>query len=119
MDTSYVSLELRNASHARLVAPSLAIASGEATYTLRRHAADSVPHFERSLWWPWYKIPCAYIWVPFQLRRSLVAFGLDLPIMSVHGAGAYDATTSSAWKQTQHPPFHAAYVRLGSAAYSL
>jgi hypothetical protein len=86
MDTSYVSLELRNASHARLVAPSLAIASGEATYTLRRHAADSVPHFERSLWWPWYKIPCAYIWVPFQLRRSLVAFGIDLPVLSVHGA---------------------------------
>jgi hypothetical protein len=36
-------------------------------------------------------IPCAYIWVPFQLRRSLVAFALDLPIMSVHGAGAYGA----------------------------
>ena len=40
---------------------------------------------------PWHMIPCAYIWVPFQLRRSLVAFGLDLPIMSVHGAGVYDA----------------------------
>ena len=39
---------------------------------------------------PWHMIPCAYIWVPFQLRRSLVAFALDLPIMSVHGAGAYD-----------------------------
>ena len=40
---------------------------------------------------PWYKVPCAFIWVPFQLRRSLVAFGIDLPITSVHGAGAYDA----------------------------
>ena len=39
----------------------------------------------------WYKVSCAYIWVPFQLRRSLVAFGIDLPITSVHGAGAYDA----------------------------
>ena len=28
----------------------------------------------------WYKVSCAYIWVPFQLRRSLVAFGIDLPI---------------------------------------
>ena len=87
-------------------------------YTLRRHAADSVPHFERSLWWPWYKIPCAYIWVPFQLRRSLVAFGIDLPVMSVHGAGAYDATASPAWNQTQHPIFYG-YTRLGSAAYPL
>ena len=26
------------------------------------------------------KTPCAYIWMPFQLRRSLVAFGIDLPI---------------------------------------
>jgi hypothetical protein len=34
------------AGHARLVAPSLAIASGEATDTLSRHtAADGVPHF--------------------------------------------------------------------------
>ncbi len=41
---SYMSLELRRAGHARLVAPSLAIASGEATYTLRHHAADGVPH---------------------------------------------------------------------------
>jgi hypothetical protein len=49
------SLELRSASHARLrlVAPSLFIASGEATYTPRRHAADSLSHFSRSLWWPW------------------------------------------------------------------
>ena len=40
---------------------------------------------------PGMKTPCAYIWMPFQLRRSLVAFALDLPIMSVHGAGVYDA----------------------------
>ena len=32
---------------------------------------------------PGMKTPCAYIWMPFQLRRSLVAFGLDLPVMSV------------------------------------
>ena len=54
----------------------------------------------------------------FQLRRSLVAFGLDLPVMSVHGAGAYDATASSAWNQTQHPMIYG-YTRLGSAAYPL
>ena len=71
--------------HARLVAPSLAIASGEATYTLRRHAADGIPHKFRTKFVvaPGMKTPCAYIWVPFQLRRSLVAFGLDLPVMSV------------------------------------
>ena len=67
---------------------------------------------------PWHKTPCAYICVPFQLRRSLVAFGLDLPVMSVHGAGAYDATASFAWNQTQHPIFYG-YTRLGSAAYPL
>ena len=38
---------------------------------------------------PGIKASCAYIWTPFQLRRLLVAFGLDLPVMSVHGAGAY------------------------------
>ena len=64
------------------------------------------------------KTPCAYISMPFQLRRSLEAFGIDLPVMSVHGAGAYDATASPAWNQTQHPIFYG-YTRLGSAAYPL
>jgi hypothetical protein len=67
-------------------------------------------------------IPCAYIWVPFQLRRSLVAaFALDLPIMSVHGAGAHDvirAKTSPACNQTERHTIHG-YVRLGSAVYPL
>jgi hypothetical protein len=55
----------------------------------------------------------------FQLRRSLLAFGLDLPVMSVHGAGAYhDATASPAWNQTQQPTFYGC-IRLGSAAYLL
>jgi hypothetical protein len=67
---------------------------------------------------PGMKTPCAYIWMPFQLRRSLVAFGLDLPVMSFHGAGAYDATASSAWNQTQNPMIYG-YTRLGSAAYPL
>ena len=67
---------------------------------------------------PGMKTPCAYIWMPFQLRRSLVAFGLDLPVMSVHGAGAYHAKTSSACNRTQHPTFHGC-ARLGSAAYPL
>jgi len=98
--------------------PVLLIASGEATYTLRRHAADGVPHFARSLWGPWYKIPCAYIWMPFQLRRLLVSFGIDLPVVSVHGAGAYDATASPACNQTQHHTFYG-YIRLGSAVYPL
>ena len=64
------------------------------------------------------KASCAYIWMPFQLRRSLVAFGLDLPVMSVHGAGAYHAKTSPACNRTQHPTFHGC-VHLGSAAYPL
>ena len=67
---------------------------------------------------PWYKIPRAYIRVPFQLRRSLVAFGIDLPVMSVHGAGAYDATASPGCNQTQHHTFYI-YARLGSAVYPL
>ena len=116
---SYVSLELCRASHARLVAPSRAIASGDATYTLRRHAADGVPHFAPNLWWPQYEDTMRVYLDAFPAAQVARSLGLDLPIMSVHGAGAYDATTSSACKQTQHPPFHAACVRLGSAAYPL
>ena len=67
---------------------------------------------------PGMKTPCAYIWMPFQLRRSLVAFGLDLPVMSVHGAGAYHAETSPACNRTQHTIFHGC-DRLGSAACQL
>jgi hypothetical protein len=67
---------------------------------------------------PWHKTPCAYIWVPFQLRRLLVAIGLDLRVMRVHGAGAYDTTISPACNQTQHPRVHGC-VRLGSAVYPL
>ena len=67
---------------------------------------------------PGMKTPCAYIWMPFQLRRSLVSFGLDLPVMSVHGAGAYHAETSPACNRTQHTIFHGC-DRLGSAAYPL
>jgi hypothetical protein len=60
------------------------------------------------------KTPCAYIWVPFQLRRSLVAFGLDLPVMSVHGSGAHDAL------QLQRIPFAAAQKgRKAPSAYTL
>ena len=67
---------------------------------------------------PSMKTPCAYISMPFQLRRSLVAFGIDLPVMSVHGAGAYDATASPACNRTQHPTFYGCTC-LGSAAYPL
>ena len=66
----------------------------------------------------WYKVSCAYIWVPFQLRRSLLAFGIDLPVLSVHGAGAYDTSASPACNQTQHHTFYGC-TRLGSAAYPL
>jgi hypothetical protein len=64
------------------------------------------------------KTPCAYIWVPFRLRRSLVAFGIDVPVMSVDGAGAYDATASPACNQTQHHTFNSC-IRRDSAAYPL
>jgi hypothetical protein len=67
---------------------------------------------------PGMKTPCAYIWMPFQLRRSLVAFGIDLPVMSVHGAAAYDATASPACNRTQHHTFYGC-ICLGSAAYPL
>ena len=70
--------------------PALLLLLAKHRCTLRRHAADGVPHIARNLRRPWHMTPCAYIWVPFQLRRSLVAFALDLPIMSVHGAGTYD-----------------------------
>ena len=67
---------------------------------------------------PGIKASCAYIWTPFQLRRLLVAFGLDLPVMSVHGAGAYHAETSPACNRTQHPTLHGC-DRFGCAAYPL
>jgi hypothetical protein len=59
---------------------------------------------------PWHKTPCAYIWVPFQLRRLLVAIGLDLPVMRVHGAGAYDTTISPACIRRSIPEFMVAFV---------
>jgi len=59
---------------------------------------------------PWHKTPCAYIWVPFQLRRLLVAIGLDLPVMRVHGAGAYDTTISPACIRRSIPVFMVAFV---------
>jgi hypothetical protein len=69
------------------------------------------------------KTPCSYSWMPCQLRRSLVAFGIDLPVMSVHGmsvhgAGAYAATASPACSRTQHHTFYGCTC-LGSAAYPL
>ncbi len=67
---------------------------------------------------PGMKAPCAYILMPFQLRRSLIAFGIDLPVMSVHGAGAFDVTASPACNQTQHHTFYGCTC-LGSAAYPL
>jgi hypothetical protein len=95
--------------------PALLLLLAKHGYTL---PADSVPHIARNLRRPLHTIPCAYIWVPFQLRRSLVALGLDLPVLSVHGAGAYDATASPACNQTQHHTFYGC-SRLGSAAYPL
>ncbi len=67
---------------------------------------------------PSMKTQCAYILMPFQLHRLLVAFGIDLPVMSVHGAGAYDATASPACNRTQTPTFYGCTC-LGSAAYPL
>ena len=84
-------------------------------YVVTQRTAYRISHGLGTYGGPGMKTPCAYIWMPFQLRRSLVAFGIDLPVMSVHGAAAYDATASPACNRTQHHTFYGC-ICLGSAA---
>jgi hypothetical protein len=89
-------------------------------YVVTQRTAYRISHGLGTYGGPGMKTSCAYIWMPFQLRRSLVAFGIDLPVMSVHGAGAYDAAASPACNRTQHPTFYGCTcLASGSAAYPL
>ena len=51
------------------------VSYGVTQRTAYRISAYSVPHFARSLWWPWYKIPCTYMYLgafpAAQIARSL------------------------------------------------